>query len=400
MTAKCGVQTGRLGPVWVTAAVALVAFCTCLASGGAARATAGEPTFKWLCHPGIPAKENPCLSSLRTEVVGPDGKVGSYTPRRLKKPPVDCFYVYPTVSGQPTEFADLSADGAVRGVTLQQAARFSSLCRVFAPVYRQRTIVGLASGIGSASGWETAYAGVEDAFSRYLEKSNRGRGIVLIGHSQGTRHLSELVARTFDQRPGLRRKLVSALLIGGNFNVRTGSTTGGTLDNIPTCSRAGQFGCVIAYSGFLSKPPDNAVFGHVSGALAPEGDATGLSVACVNPARLDGSQGALRPLYNTKPLDAVYGALLPSFPKPSAPWVTYPNLYRASCQTEGALTWLQVDDVSTRPDDRFRVQEPLGRTWGTHLTEVNDAAGNLLGVVARQSRAWLAKRSGEKGRGR
>lgn len=399
MTDAEEVQIVRLGPVWASFAILLIASCAFLASGDAA-SWANQPTFKWLCHPGMSAKENPCLSSLRTEAVGPNGTIRSFSPKRPSRPPIDCFYVYPTVSGQPTEFADLSADGAVRGVAVQQAARFSTLCRLFAPVYRQRTIVGLASGTGSASGWEAAYAGVRDAFSRYLEKSNRGRGIVLIGHSQGTRHLSELAAQTFDRRPALRKRLVSALLIGGNFNVRTGSTIGGTLDNIPTCSRAGQTGCVVAYSGFLSKPPDNASFGRVSGALAPEGDTSGLSVACVNPALLDGSSGVLRPFYNTRPLDAVYGALLPSFPSSSAPWVTYPNLYRASCRTEGPLTWLQVDDTSTEPDARFRIQELLGRTWGTHLTEVNDAAGNLLGTVARQSRAWLAKRGIEKGRGR
>ena len=384
--------------VAVALVLAAIGFGLSVMTGSAA---GSEPaTFRWLCHPGVAAGRNPCLSSLRTEIQGPGGSLGMFTPKQRGRPPVDCFYVYPTVSGQATEFADLSIDGAVRGVTLQQAARFSSLCRVFAPVYRQRTIAGLLSGASSAVDWELAYAGVRDAFFRYLKNSNRGRGVILIGHSQGTRHLAELASRTFDLRPGLRKRLVSALLIGGNFNVRTGRRTGGTLNNIPTCSRPGQVGCVIAYSGFLSRPPDNALFGRVSGALAPGGDTSGLSVACVNPARLDGSRGRLRPLYSTTPFDAIYGALFPTFVSPPAPWVSYPNLYRAECRTEGEFTWLDVDDVSSGPDGRFRIGEPLGRTWGTHLTEVNDAAGNLLKIVGRQAKAWLTRQGTKRRSGR
>lgn len=397
-------RTGRAMPgavplAGIVAALPALLFAVFLLQGGGASASE-RASFRWLCHPSIPAGRNPCLTSLRTSVEGPDGRIRQFTPKRPDRPGVDCFYVYPTVSGQTTTFADLSIDPAVRGVAIQQAARFSPFCRVFAPVYRQRTISGLLAGTGSESGWDEAYAGVRDAFQRYLNNSNRGRGIVLIGHSQGTRHLSELAATTFDVRPSLRRKLVSALLIGGNFNVETGRTKGGTLDNIPTCSSPLQPGCVVAYSGYLAAPPVNGLFGRVTGALSPGGDISNLSVACVNPADLDGSAGRLTTLYNTARLDSVYGALLPSFEKPSAPWVSYPDIYQASCRSEGDFTWLQVDDVSEGGDGRFRIQEPLGRTWGTHLTEVNDAAGNLVKIVARQAKTWLARNGKPKERDR
>ena len=53
---------------------------------------------------------------------------------------VDCFYVYPTVSNQQSRLATKRVDPEIRSIALYQAARFSQVCRVFAPMYPQLTL--------------------------------------------------------------------------------------------------------------------------------------------------------------------------------------------------------------------------------------------------------------------
>ncbi|HTN79059.1 MAG TPA: DUF3089 domain-containing protein, partial [Acidimicrobiales bacterium] len=59
--------------------------------------------------------------------------------------PVDCFYVYPTVSTQAGPNADLTIEPAEKTVAEAQASRFSSVCNVWAPMYRQVTLSSLGS---------------------------------------------------------------------------------------------------------------------------------------------------------------------------------------------------------------------------------------------------------------
>ena len=83
-------------------------------------------------------------SGLKTTYFSPSGKklrVG--TPKADRPAKIDCFYVYPTVSDQPTAFATRAIDPEIRSIALYQAARYSQHCRVFAPVYRQATVAGL-----------------------------------------------------------------------------------------------------------------------------------------------------------------------------------------------------------------------------------------------------------------
>jgi hypothetical protein len=78
-----------------------------------------------------------------------------------------------------------------RYVVLHQAARLASTCRVFAPIYRQRTLTALLASLGgsdspSGQGGDS-FADVLDAFRTYMAEDNEGRGFVLVGHSQGAR---------------------------------------------------------------------------------------------------------------------------------------------------------------------------------------------------------------------
>ena len=131
------IQT-RMGTRAMVLAFVLGTMMFALAGSAAARTV-------WLCQPGL--HPDPCTPGLATTVYSPtlqaEGVVHPHAPR---SPKIDCFYVYPTVSDQKGPLANLHVDPEERSIALYQAARYSQLCRVFAPMYRQVTVPALEAG--------------------------------------------------------------------------------------------------------------------------------------------------------------------------------------------------------------------------------------------------------------
>lgn len=122
-----------------------VPLCAALAfAASALLPTAAGASSKpvWLCKPGLAA--NPCTPGLATTRFSQSGvRLGVRDVRASQRPAFDCFYVYPTVSDQPTIQATRRIDPEERSIALYQAARYSRDCRVYAPMYRQITLAGL-----------------------------------------------------------------------------------------------------------------------------------------------------------------------------------------------------------------------------------------------------------------
>src|SRR5262245_31084052 len=136
----------------------------------------------WLCKPG---RQDACVVDLATTVVAADGKLSRETWTADPSAPIDCFYVYPTVSTDQAPNSDMNPDPAELNVVRQQFARFGSKCRLFAPIYRQVTLAGLLTRLGrplDGLGRGPAYDDVQNAWKYYLDHENGGRGFVLIGH--------------------------------------------------------------------------------------------------------------------------------------------------------------------------------------------------------------------------
>jgi hypothetical protein len=362
-------------------------------AASASPATSASPAAEasgtvWLCRPGL--ADNPCESSLETTVVSADGTSTTESAVPAESPPIDCFYVYPTVSGQTTVNATLDIDPELTAIAVQQASRFSQVCRIYAPVYRQLTLSAINSGTGDTlEARALAYGDVLAAWKDYLANYNDGRGVVFIGHSQGTFMLTNLIATEIDPDPDLRSLLVSALLIGGNVRVAAGQDVGGDLQNIPACRSADQTGCVIAYSSFDSEPPADASFGRVeTGPHVNELASGDLQVLCVNPASLSGGTGPLLPYFGTAKFPGPIGLVLPTPPSVPTPWVASPGLYTAQCESSGGATWLQIDTTGIAGDNRQVVFPTLGPGWGLHLFDVNLALGNLVELVRQQAVAF------------
>jgi hypothetical protein len=349
----------------------------------------------WLCRPG---REDACAIDHTTTVIAADGKMTRETWKADPNAPIDCFYVYPTVSTDPGPNSDMTVDPAETNVIRQQFARFASKCKPYAPLYRQVTLVGLrqamAGGGRAVLDRGLGYDDVRDAWNYYLQNDNKGRGVVLIGHSQGSYVLIELMRQEIDGKP-VQSHLVSAILMGTTVPVAKGKDVGGAFKTIPLCHSASQIACVITFASFRSTlpPPANTLFGKVT--------EPGLEGACTNPAALDGGSGELHAYLSTE------GRTITSGPR-ARPWVTgdqkietpfvsVPGLLTAKCASNENANYLEItvhgDPNDPRTDD---IPGDLGApplaNWGLHLVDVNLAMGNLVDVVGEQARAYAAKK--------
>jgi hypothetical protein len=235
-------------------------------------------------------------------------------------------------------------------------------------MYRQVTRSALLTG--GVTAINTAYDSLASAWQYYLQHVNTGRPFVLIGHSQGAAMLIRLIAEQIDSNPSVRQRLVTAVLAGGNLQVPAGKTVGATFKNIPLCTSTSVADCAIAYSTFGSQPPNNSLFGRPGAGvslLSLQLTTAGQQVACVNPAAISGGAADLSPYFPQS------GAVL---------WVTYPQLYTASCESASGVTWLQVNTVKAPGDTRPVVTASQGPTWGYHTYDVNLALGNLVTAVS------------------
>ena len=302
-------------------------------------------------RPGLAS--NPCEGALDTTAIAANGTATVLPASPAADPPIDCFYVYPTVSSQTTVNANLSIEEAERGAALAQAAQFSQVCHVYAPMYRQLTLAAISkpAGITLASA-QLAYDGVYSAFQNYMNHYNHGRGIVFIGHSQGAMMLIALLRAEVDAKPATRKLLVSALLMGGNVTVPVGKSVGGDFATIPACASVTAVGCVVGYSSYDRTPAANAQFGRVNSSINifAKSATVPLQILCVNPAAPAGGTAALAPYFPVEVLDAFDSVA--AAPRVSTPWVTWPALYSAHCVSAGGATWLQVDRMAGASDRR------------------------------------------------
>ena len=135
---------------------------------------------------------------------------------------VDIFYVLPTVYSDKKNAYMLWHDNKAlqqkaQMIAAQHTGIFSGYSRVFAPYYRQgefrRTLKEICLPVEKQTFIQRGIQDVREAFRYYLKHHNQGRPFILLGFSQGSMALLEVMKTEFAD-PKVNAKLVAAYLIG------------------------------------------------------------------------------------------------------------------------------------------------------------------------------------------
>jgi len=332
---------------------------------------------------------NACDANIDATIIKADGSTTVEKFKADPNAPIDCFYIYPTVSTQPFTESDLTPTAAEQNVVKSQVERLGVHCKVYAPMYRQFTLSALRArtGTGPASvpsrgNPGDANADVDDAWDYYLNHFNNGRGVVIVGHSQGSGQITRLISTKIDGKDA-QKVFVSAYIMGTAFQVPPGKDVGGSFKAIPVCKKAGDIGCVVTWSSYRDNipPSDNASFGV---------GRAGNDAACTNPAAMTGGVAKNpKSYFSTGTKEWVPGKRI------DTPFVMVPGKITTQCTKTGNHTYLQVHINEDKADKR--TVDPLtdvmrdGKpdpSWGLHLVDANLGMGDLMDVLGKQAAAW------------
>ena len=369
-------RTSAIFPAIAIALPCLVAEARAATDGPPATSTTDyTQSASWACRPGA---EDACTRGLDAIVATRDGPKTPQPFRIASDPAIDCFYVYPTVSREDRPYSDLAADSAVMGVIRHQAGRLASRCRLFAPLYRQATMAHLRSRMRGEPepDSDVPFQDIAAAWNEYLTHDNHGRGVLLVGHSQGTILLQRLIAEQIDGRPA-QGLLVAAFLAGDpSLGVPPGKTVGGTFAHVPTCTTARQVGCVYAWGSY--RDGDDASPRSFGGVRKD-----GLVSACSNPAAPDGGTGASKSYF--PPVD----------PEEGTSWLEAVGYFSATCRVDAEGAALRVTVEPGVEADAMAMllkqAEHLPR-WGLHGLDIALYLGNILDLIDIETAAWTAPR--------
>ena len=327
-------------------------------------------TANWVCRPGV--DDGTCSANLDALKVATDGARTPAPHIVAKDPPVDCFYVYPTASLDKTMYSNLVPDAEEKRAIHGQAARLTARCRLFVPAYHQITMTALGWAMAHplpAPDFSIPYRDVLAAWKYYLSHDNHGRGVVLIGHSQGAILLKQLIQEEIDAKPA--QKLLVAAYLAGNPDLNAQS-----FHAVKPCAAPDQTGCVVAWSSYPDSHSGQRFFGGTAGGVAP---------LCVNPAAVMGGRGRLE-TYLTKP----------SFAAPEdPPYVELAGQLTAECVTDaqGAVLRVHVEPGPAAGLLGVVLQRySPAPAWGVHPLDISLVQGNMLDLIGSETAAWLARK--------
>lgn len=344
----------------------------------------------WLCQAGH-GDLGACDVDLDTTIVHADGRLALEKFMPAVDPGVDCFYVYPTVSLDRTPNSDLDAGPEEYNVIHQQFARFASVCRTFAPMYRQVTLTALRGQSEGTVDRAMGYNDVLAAWNYYLENHNDGRGVILVGHSQGSGVLTSLIQNEIDGKAN-QQKIISAMLLGTTVQVPEDKLVGGTFKNMPLCTSANQNQCIIVYATFRDTVPplSRSLFGR-------NGDGT--VSACTNPAYLAKGSNEVHAYLNTAPGRTGIDVWTEAKPQLDTPFASAPGLLTSECVSTDTHRYLQLSVHGNADDPRtddiggdiMTAEGTPDAGWGMHLVDANVGMGDLLTIASKQIATYLSK---------
>ncbi|HEV7557515.1 MAG TPA: DUF3089 domain-containing protein [Kofleriaceae bacterium] len=326
--------------------------------------TAYRDPDMWLCRPDLPT--DACRIDLTTTELRADGSRVVVPHHPATDAPVDCFYVYPTVDLNliPGNHVDFSDTAKMAKAAAAQIARFSEVCNVYAPLYRQATIATYVASNGDQRHFfDVAYSDIAAAFHAYLQTFDRGKPIVIIGHSQGSQMAAHLLKDTFDQSDELRPRLLVAMTIGFSVDVPDGASTGGTFEHLVPCTRPEQTSCVIAYRTIADGDAPSSI-GETP---------VGHHVLCVDPSSHD----------------TLTESVFKSKAGIATPYTSVRDFYRAHCVTDARGHGFLAIAEARAPGDQRPSLIDLGGSHGgigLHIYDVQVGQGDLVELIRDKAR--------------
>lgn len=210
------------------------------------------PSFDSIAKPLVPN-----YSSLKNWAAHPQKKdLADLIPRPLKnkttelKDSIDVFFVHPTIYtnspeneyGWNADIHDDKMNKKIDDTTIKlQASIFNQAGRLFSPRYRQAHLRSFFQPniMEGNKALDLAYQDVKAAFLYYMKNENNGRPIIFAGHSQGARHIKQLLKELFDGTE-LQKQLVAAYIVGWGVHKDY-------FEHIPLGKKEEQTGCFLTW---------------------------------------------------------------------------------------------------------------------------------------------------------
>ena len=237
-----------------------------------------------------PDYDDPAMWAAGPGGAGPAGALPQGSSPAARDPKVDVFYVHPTTFRSKEGKWNQDPRDAVankwtdESVIQRQASAFTGCCAVWAPRYRAASSNALGSAEHRDAAYALGYSDVERAFDWFLEHVSKGRPFIIAGHSQGGKHVGDLLEKRIEGT-ALEGRMVAAYIIGinlaeGDFGLRFKST--------PVCAKPDQTGCAIQWNAVLAGA-DLAplVAAYEKSFTDVHGDVAGSRPLCINPVTFD-----------------------------------------------------------------------------------------------------------------
>lgn len=320
----------------------------------------------WLSRPGLgandPAHWQPAYAKGSTAPAGATARATA---------PYAVFFIHPTsyldtaAWNAPLDNAE-SRDRA-RLFVRAMASPFAQGAQVWAPRYRQAAFGAfLTDKPDGQKALDAAYGDVSQAFDQFLAEAPSDSPLVLVGHSQGARHLMHLLRDRVAGSP-LARRVAAAYVIGWPISLEHDLPKLG----LPACTGAQQAGCVMSWSSYAEPADPRMVLDIWRKAVALDGQPHGNgAILCTNP--LTGTQNG------SAPASANLGTLKPNEALTSGELV--PAAVPARCDKAGLLLIGDPPEMGgyVLPGNNYHVYDvPL--FWA-----------NVKADVARRVGAWKA----------
>jgi hypothetical protein len=246
----------------------------------------------WIARPDLP--DSPALwmpTGLKREVA--------------TSASASAFFIHPTSYLQRSHWNgpldDAESQWRAKLFVQSQASVFNGVAEIWAPKYRQATFGAfLTTQEEARKALDFAYRDVVAAFDQFLEEAPKNRPIILAGHSQGSLHLTRLLAERVAGKP-LAKRIVAAYVIGWPVSIPVDLPSLG----FPACEKREQSGCVISWQSFAEPADPKQVTDVYDTSAGPTGiSRAGSPMLCTNP--LTGANGG------EAPASANTGTLVPN----------------------------------------------------------------------------------------